>query len=49
VTLQSSREYEEIKNKVNKQIKVGGFFIHRDDGVVPTSINLHGAIYFLII
>ena len=40
MTLKSSREYEEIRNKVNKQIKVGGFFIHRNNGVVLSSINL---------
>ena len=40
MTLQSSREYEEIRNKVNKQTKVGGFFIHRNNGVVLSSINL---------
>jgi hypothetical protein len=40
VTLQSSREYEEIRTKVNKQNKDRVFFIHRNNGVVLSSINL---------
>ena len=40
VALQSLREYEEIRIIVNKQNKDGGFFIHRNNGVVLSSINL---------
>ena len=40
MTLQSLREYEEIRTIVNKQNKDGGFFIHRNNGVVLSSINL---------